>query len=138
MKTASVSHNSTIGISETTLHEMTYITMRADGFPLLAFVNEPLSHLSNGIVRKSVMLARDIIEEQFGVPTNTALAYEHSSLFVTCVNDISPNFLSPPLSGEQLVPLDGDGLVELRNQSQDPLSGAVFHRLHAIDAPELY
>lgn len=119
---------------------MTYVTMTTAAFPLLAFVNEPVSHLCNGVVRQSVLIAADIMEEQFTVPTNIAEAYEPLSPFVTCVDNISLNSLSQPISVKKLVPNDGDGLVEIRNQAQpqDPLAGAVFHRLHAIDAPELH
>lgn len=132
-------HEPRIGISETTLREMTYVTITTAAFPLFAFVNEPVSHLCNGVVRQSVLIAADLMEEQFSVPTNIAEAYEHLNPFVSCVNNILLNYLSPPISAAKLVPNDGDGLVEIRieAQLQDPLSGAVFHRLHAIDAPEL-
>ena len=132
-----ISQEPRMGISETTLREMTYIAITTDEFPLLAFANEPLSHLSNAIVR-SVKLVADIMEEQFTIPENIALAYENSSPFVTCVDDISTNSLSQPIPVLQLLPNDGDGLVQLRNQSRDPLSGAVFHRLYAIDTQKLY
>lgn len=123
-------------ISEATLREATHVAMTMAKFPLLAYVNEPISHFSNTTVRSSVQLLADELNESMVVPESIMRAYRNTSPYVLDVFDLTPESLSLPIPLKKIVPNDGDGLVEL--QSTENLQDSQFHRLHGIDAPELY
>lgn len=126
--------------SEAALRETTYVAMTMMKFPLLSFVNEPISHLSSATVRSSVQLLADVLQESFKVPDSISLAYKGISPYVLSVLDLRPTSLSPPIALDMIVPNDGDGLVQLHVPPNQPnrFQSAIYHRLFAVDAPELY
>lgn len=116
---------------------MTYVAMTMTKFPLLSYVNEPISHFSSGLVRQSAELLGDVLHDSFSVPPNIASAYENGSPYKLDATDITPQSLSPPIPFSKLVINDGDGLVELNNSGQ-LRNDSIYHRFFAVDAPELY
>jgi len=126
--------------SEACLRESTYVAMATYNFPLLSYVNEPISHLTSPTVRPLVQLLADSFHESCCTPQNITMAYEHLSPYVSNTSQITQASLSTPIPLERIVANDGDGIVELTDnpEEHDPLNNAVYHRLHGIDAPELY
>ena len=107
-------------------------------FPLLMYVNKPLSHLVIGEVRTAVENLTDRIHRQCEVPQNIHHAHIKGSHFSSTVSDTQSPPLSAPINYHTVTPNDGDGLVTNINASQrDPLHGAVHVRFNGIDAPEL-
>ena len=129
-----------LAASEASLRESTYVAMTMLNFPLLSFVNEPISHLANPSVRPLVQIMSDTMQECYFVPENVDRAYGNISAYVTNAASIRSSSLSLPIQLEMLVPNDGDGVIELsvRPQQSDVLQNAIYHRLHAVDAPELF
>lgn len=122
--------------SEAALRETTYVAMALSKFSLLSFVNEPISHFSSSLVRSSIQLLPDVLQESMNIPPNIGSAYSNISPYVLDVADIKPESLSPMIPIQKIIPNDGDGLVVLQEEHQ--LHDAIFHRLFAVDAPELY
>ena len=128
-----------LAASEASLRETTYVAMTMSTFPILSFVNEPISHLANPVVRPLVQIVADRFLECCSIPENIAMAYNNLSPYLTDVSSITEASLSIPVPLDRLVPNDGDGIIELSVEcSTQPLENAVFHRLYAIDAPELF
>lgn len=122
--------------SEAALRETTYVAMALSKFPLLSFVNEPISHFSSSLVRSCIQLLPDTLQESMNIPPNICNSYCKISPYVHDVTNIKLEGLSPEIPVQKLIPNDGDGLVELELEGQ--LHSAVYHRLFAVDAPELY
>ena len=122
--------------SEAALRETTYVAMALSKFSLLSFVNEPISHFSSSLVRSSIQLLPDVLQESMNIPPNIGSAYSNISPYVLDVADIKAERLSPMIPIQKIIPNDGDGLVVLQEEHQ--LHDAIFHRLFAVDAPELY
>lgn len=129
-----------LAASEATLREATHLAMTLSHFPLLCYANEPISHLTSSSIRPLVDILADTFQESCSVPDNIARAYDSSSPYVNNASCISPSSLSCNIPLELLVPNDGDGIVELTVHPRQPnaLHNAVYHRFHAVDAPELF
>lgn len=129
-----------LATSEASLRETTYVAMTMSNFPILSFVNEPISHLTSPVVRPLVEILSDTLLESCSIPQSIATAYNSLSPYVIDASTLSSSSFAPPVSLDMLVPNDGDGIVELTLRPTQPnvLDSAVFHRLYAIDAPELY
>jgi len=114
------------------------VAISMTNFPLLAYVNEPVSHFTSAAVRPIIKMLTDTFHEQCSVTQNISLAQGLRSPYVCRAGDIPR--LSAPLPLHLLVPNDGDGIIELlrNHHHDDPLRGAVFHRMFGIDAPELF
>lgn len=107
-------------------------------FPMLFFVNEPMSHLVNGDVRAAVSCLADKIHSQCRAPDNMHESYIKGCPYTSTVNTNQSPQLSDPIDYGTVTPNDGDGLITKINRSNDnPLEGAVWVRLHGIDAPEI-
>ncbi|KXJ15554.1 hypothetical protein AC249_AIPGENE10345 [Exaiptasia diaphana] len=123
--------------SESALRETSYVAMAVSKFPLLAFVNEPVSHFTNANVRNTIKILGDSLQESMKVPESIASAYSILSPYVLDASQLCvQTSLSLALHPQLLVPNDGDGIVQLR--SPHKLDHAIHHRLFAVDAPELY
>lgn len=135
-----LSNNEYLDISEQTLRDAASVAMTISNFPLLSYVNEPISHLASPTIRPLVQLLADTFQESCSVPHNISEAYYNSSHYVSSSSSLTQLSLSNPIPLEMLVPNDGDGIVELLAQPTQPgaLQNAIYHRLHGIDAPELY
>lgn len=133
-----LSEGNYLAASQASLRETTYVAMTMSSFPILSFVNEPISHLANPIVRPLVQILADRFLESCSIPENIAVAYDNLSPYLTNASSITEASLSIPVPLDRLVPNDGDGIIELAESSTQPLQNAVFHRLYAIDAPELF
>lgn len=127
-----------IATSEASLRETTYVAITVSKFPMLSFVNEPISHLASPAVRSMIDILSDTMLESGSIPTNIATAYNSLSPYVVDASALSSSSFSPPVSLDLLVPNDGDGIVELSASQPNVLDDAVFHRLYSVDAPELY
>lgn len=128
--------NDQLVVSGTTLRETTYVAMTVSKFPLLSYVNEPLSHFATAGVKTTAQLIADIIQESMRVPTSMSTAYSTLSPYKLDASSVQYQDLSDPVPSTSLVPNDGDGIVIL--QTQNSLNGSHHHRLFAIDAPELF
>ena len=135
-----LSNNEYLQISEQTLRDAASVAMTVSNFPLLSYVNEPISHLASPTIRPLVQLLADTFQESCSVPHNIAEAYYNSSPYVSSASSLTQLSLSNPIPLEMLVPNDGDGIVELTEQPTQPgaLRNAIYHRLYGIDAPELF
>lgn len=148
-----------IEASEPSLRECSFVAMTASAFPLLSYVNEPISHLTNPTVRPLAPMLSDLYHESCSTPQNISMAYEYLSPYVSDASQITRESLSVPLRIDRIFANDGDGLVEIPDNDEErddadgtvgpaeipgehtedgPLKNAVYHRLHAIDAPELF
>ena len=135
-----LSNNEYLEISEQSLRDAASVAMTVSNFPLLSYVNEPISHLASPTIRPLVQILADTFQESHSVPHNIAEAYYNSSPYVNSASSLTPLSLSNPIPLEMLVPNDGDGIVELTVQPTQPgaLQNAIYHRLYGIDAPELF
>lgn len=107
-------------------------------FPLLQFVNEPMSHLVSGEVRKADSSLADRIHYECGVPNNIHESYLMGSPYDSTVITSENSPLSNPISYTTMTPSDGDGLITNIDRSRDnPLQDVVYVRLHGIHAPEI-
>lgn len=122
-----------LGVCKTSLREMTHVALAISHFPILAYSNEPISHISEAAVKPLIAQLADHFTEMCDIPESIGNEFPGLSPFTTNVGSLVLETTETP--GHSLVPNDGDGLVELNNGS---LNGAVFHRLYGIDAPELY
>lgn len=121
------------------LRDTTYVNQSLSKFPILSFVNEPMSHFQNASIKPFISTITDVMHERSSVPENISNAYRYCCPFVMRSSNLSLNSLQE-ISKSLLLPNDGDGIAQLsddRDPSQ-PLMNAVFHRLYGIDAPELY
>lgn len=135
-----LSNKEYLEVSEQSLRDTAFVAMTLSNFPLLSYVNEPISHLANSSIRPVVQVLADTFQESCNIPLNIAEAYDISSPYVNSASSIRQLSLSNQVPLEMLVPNDGDGIVELAAQPTHPgaLQDAIFHRLHAVDAPELF
>ena len=132
---------SELGASASNLQDQVTIYMTVSTFPILLYVNEPMSHFVSSEVRTAIANLADRIHSEGNVPKNLHDAHLSQSPYVLCI--MSDNGVQPKLSEEivysTVTPNDGDGLiVSIDINEEDPLRKAIFTRLNGIDAPELY
>jgi hypothetical protein len=128
----------TLGASSSSLQDQITIFYTVSKFPLLSFVNEPMSHFVCSEVRSAVTNLPARIHHTCDVPTNIYIAYSSLSPFKSVVTENERPELSDQISFSTVTPCDGDGLIMNIDISSDkPLQNAVFTRLFGIDAPEL-
>lgn len=123
-------------ISEAGLRDSTYVAMAIDKFPILSYVNEPVCHFTSALVRSSINLIEDALQESMVIPETIKQAYSIMTPYVMDASELKLESLSPSIPIEILIPNDGDGFVELKSPGQ--LQDAISHRFFAVDAPELY
>lgn len=121
--------------AKSTYQETQYVAITVSKFPMLAYANEPVTHLMDATVRSVAQALGDSCY----IPDNIGHAYANMSPYVSDARVVIPALLQP-IPVQRLVPNDGDGLVELHvaPQQTDALEHSTKHRLHAIDAPELF
>ncbi len=129
----------TLSTSSSTLQDHILLKQTVDNFPLLSYVNEPMSHFLNGDVKIAVANLADRIHLECRAPHNM-----HVTALQGAFSSTASNTQSPPLSDEipysTVTACDGDGLITNISQSHpDPLKddNVVYTRLNGIDAPEL-
>ena len=128
-----------LGASYSSLQDQVTLYRTISKFPILNFVNEPMSHFVCSEVRLAVENLVDIIHHKCHVPTNIHLAHNGFSPFKSIVDEHQTPELSDEIELSSVTPCDGDGLVmniDLADLA-DPLRNAIFTRLYGIDAPEL-
>lgn len=107
-------------------------------FPMLFFVNEPISHLVSGDVRAAVSSLADKIHSQCRAPDNMQESYIKGCAYTSTVNTTQSPQLSDPINYSTVTPNDGDGLItKIDRSKKNSLEGAVWVRLHGIGAPEI-
>lgn len=128
-----IEQENVLGVGKTSLRETIHVTAAINNFPLLRCSNEPLSHISDATIRPLIALLNDTFTETCHIPNSIANSLYAINPFTTDVRRLS--LAATHIPGHDLLPNDGDGIIVLNNGS---LNGAAFHRLQAIDAPELY
>lgn len=123
-------------ISEGTMRETTYVAMTVAKFPMLSYVNEPLSHFSTAGVKSTAQLIADLLQESMVVPSSISTAYTTMSPYKLDACALQSQDLSDSLPLSRLVPNDGDGIAIL--QAPNSIHLSQHHRLFAVDAPELF
>ena len=128
-----------LGASSSNLQDQVTIYQTVSNFPLLNYVNEPMSHFVCSNVKSAIAHLSDRIHAECDIPSNLYEAYQKSHCYNSVViSDEKPN-LSEEIQYCTVTPNDGDGLVmNIDMHSDNPLENAVFTRLNGIDAPELY
>ena len=127
-----------LGASSSCLQDQVLIFQTISNFPLLSYVNEPMSHFVVNDVRLAIRHLAAALDHKCDVPGNIHDAHINMRPFRSLVTDEE----SPPLSGEMrfstVTPCDGDGLVVGINfDHREPLENAEYARFFGIDAPEL-
>ena len=108
-------------------------------FPILAFLNEPVSHLANKDVRDALNNVPDKIHYECNVGDKLHNRFLDHSAYENSVPAGRNLLLSAPINIESVVVNDGDGIILGVNPSSDtPLHNATYTRLNRIDAPELF
>ena len=129
-----------LAVSSSCLQDHVTISQTVSNFPLLAFVNEPMSHLASADVRHVTSFLPDKIHHDCHVPVNVSDAHQRLSPFESFISDDgeSPK-LSAPIPYHTVCTNDGDGLIlNIDIDSPDPLKErhVKYVRLNSIDAPE--
>ena len=127
-----------LGASSLSLQDQVLIFQAISNFPLLKYVNEPMTHFVCNDVRLAIRHLPAALHHKCDVPGNIQDAHISLRPFRYLMSDQE----SPPLSGEMrystVTPCDGDGLVVGINLDQrEPLENAEYTRFYGIDAPEL-
>ena len=127
-----------LSTSSSSLQDQILLFQTVCHFPLLQFVNEPMSHFVNGEVRSAVSRLADRIHYECRVPNNIHKSYLMACSYDSTVTTSENPPLSDPISYSTVTPNDGDGLITNIDRSKDnPLQDAVYVRLNGIDAPEI-
>ena len=127
-----------LGASSSNLHDQIAVFNSVSKFPLLNYVNEPMSHFVSAEVRSAIVNLPARIHHTCDVPSNIYEAYNNTSPYRSVVCDDGGPELSKKICYPTVIPCDGDGLVmNINIDSDKPLENAVFTRLFGIDAPEL-
>ena len=120
--------------SASSLQDQIAIFNTVSKFPLLNYVNEPMSHFVSTEIHSAIINLPARIHHTCDVPSNIHKAYNNTSPYSSVVCDKG----SPELTEPTVIPCDGDGLVmNIDINSDKPLENAVFSCLFGIDAPEL-
>lgn len=127
-----------LGASSSCLQDQVLIFQAISNFPLLKYVNEPMTHFVCNDVRLAIRHLPAALHHKCDVPENIQDAHINLRPFRSLVSDQE----SPPLSGDMsysnVTPCDGDGLVVGINlDHREPLENAEYTRFYGIDAPEL-
>lgn len=127
----------TLSTSSSTLQDHILLNLTVSDFPMLSYVNEPMSHFLNSEVKTAVAHLADRIHLECKAPDNM----HETSLQGPYPSTVS-NTESPALSGSipynTVTACDGDGIVKnIDVTDENPLRNAVYTRLNGIDAPEL-
>lgn len=127
-----------LGASSSCLQDQVLIFQAISNFPLLKYVNEPMTHFVCNDVRLAIRHLPAALHHKCEVPGNIQDAHINLRPFRSLVSEQE----SPPLSGEMrystVTPCDGDGLVVGINlDHREPLENAEYTRFYGIDAPEL-
>lgn len=123
-----IEESNALGVAHSSLREMTYAAISLRSFPILRYSNEPLSHVVNANVRPLIKILPDLFTERCAIPQNIATQFQGFSHFAVDVAEVHLERSIPP---ENLIPVDGDGLVEYTTRQ-------ISHRLYGVDAPELF
>ena len=127
-----------LGVSSSSFQDQIAIFNTVSRFPLLNYVNEPMSHFVSAEVRSVIVNLPARIHHTCDVPSNIYVAYNNTSPYRSVVCDQGSPELSDKIRYPTVIPCDGDGLVmNINIDSDKPLENAVFARLFGIDAPEL-
>lgn len=127
-----------LGASASSLQDQIAVFNTVSKFPLLNYVNEPMSHFVSSEVRSAIINLPARIHHTCDVPSNIHEAYNNTSPYKSVVCDNGSPELSDKIRYPTVIPCDGDGLVmNIDIDSDKPLENAVFTRLFGIDAPEL-
>ena len=127
-----------LGASSSNLQDQIAIFNTVSKFPLLNYVNEPMSHFVSAEVRSAIVNLPARMHHTCYVPNNIYEAYQNTSPYRSEVCDDGSPELSDKIPYPTVIPCDGDGLViNINIDSDKPLENAVFTRLFGIDAPEL-
>ena len=128
-----------VGISATSMQEAMHVHHNLARFPILAFSNEPLSHLANKDVRNALENVPDKIHHECNVSDKLHNTFLDHSAYENSVPVGRNLLLSAAINIESVVVNDGDGVILGVNPSSDtPLHNATYTRLNRIDAPELF
>lgn len=126
------------GTSASSLQDHVLLFQTVCHFPLLNFVNEPMSHFVTGEVRAAVANLADRIHHDCKVPDNLHQANINGNIFASTVSNTQSPPLSDPINYQTITPVDGDGFAtNIDRNKEKPLQDAVYVRFHGIDAPEL-
>lgn len=129
----------TLSTSSSTLQDHILLNQTVSDFPVLFYVNEPMSHFLNSDVKTAVANLADRIHFECRAPHNMHEAFLQGPFSSTASSTESPR-LSDEIPYCSVTACDGDGLITNINIShQDPLRdvNVVYTRLNGIDAPEL-
>ena len=128
-----------VGVSASSLTESMAVHRNLQQFPILAFSNEPVSHLASREVNKALKTVPDEILRECQVGEDLHTASLEGSAYDTSIPERGQLNLSQPLDINTVVVNDGDGLIlGVDPDSESPLRNATYTRLNRIDAPELF
>ena len=128
-----------VGVSASSLTESMAVHRNLQELPILAFWNEPVSHLANKEVNRALKAVPDEILRECRVEEELHSACLDGSAYETSIPERGRLNLSPPLDINTVVVNDGDGLIlGVNPDSESPLRNATYTRLNRIDAPELF
>ena len=98
-----------LGASASSLHDQIAIFNPVSKFPLLNYVNEPMSHFVSNEERTAIINLPARIHHTCDVPSNIHEAYHNTSPYKSVVCDNGSPELSDKISYATEVPCDGDG-----------------------------
>ena len=129
-----------IGSSSSSMMDAMNVHRNLEHFPILAFSNEPVSHLASNTVRKALDTVPDELHRSGEVDEELHTAYLDQSAYDHSVpQGRAALSLSLPIDLATVVVNDGDGIILGVDPSMNtPLDNATYTRLNRIDAPELY
>ena len=122
---------SELGASASNLQDQVTIYMTVSTFPILLYVNEPMSHFVSSEVRTAIANLADRIHSECNVPKDLHDAHLSQSPYVLCT--MSDNGVEPKLSEEILystvTPNARDGLIVTTDiNEENPLGRAIYTR----------
>lgn len=128
-----------IGSSSSSLVDAISVYRNLQEFPIMAFSNEPVSHLANAEVRKALKTLPDKIHRDCQAGDALHHASANQCAFETSVPARGHLNVSPPIEIKTVAVNDGDGIIIGVNPNSDtPLQNARYTRLNRVDAPELF
>ena len=128
-----------IGSSSASMMDAMRVHRNLASFPILAYSNEPVSHLAHKEVKKALFAIPDEIHEIGKVSEQVHAACLDNSAYDHAVPEGRALPLSASINIDTVVVNDGDGIILAVTPSEDnPLHNATYTRLNRIDAPELF
>lgn len=128
-----------VGMSASSLAESMSVHRNLQEFPILAFSNEPVSHLCNKDVHRALKVVPDEIHRECQVGRDLHDAYVDQSAYQSSLPERGGLPLSAAINLENVVVNDGDGIIlDVDPATETPLQHATYTRLNRIDAPELF